>query len=290
MMKKNILLIVNPVSGGLGKADYVRAAKNFVSNKEINLVLYKTTGIDDLEKIRELYSGFKPERIIIAGGDGTIKLVADAVATKDVILGILPAGSANGLAVELDLLKTIEENLEIAFHHDYLEIDMVVINGRKSLHLSDIGLNAELIKNYKKSKNHGKWGYFVQALKTFVKTPKPFRVTIETSSTRIETEARMIVIANAQKYGTGVVINPLGTLNDGKFELVVLKKISLGVLSKIIIGNLPLVHKDIQIISTNAATIKTNFPVGFQIDGEYIGRENELSVSIYSEKMKVAVP
>lgn len=289
-MKKNILLIVNPVSGGLGKADYIRAARNFVSKNEINLVLYKTTDVDDIEKIRELYDEYKPKRIIIAGGDGTIKLVGDAVATKDVVFGILPVGSANGLAVELDLIKTIEENLEIAFYHDYLEIDMVVINGKKSLHLSDIGLNAELIKNYKKSRIHGKWGYFLQAFRTLLNAQKPFKVKIETSSARIDTEARMIVIANAQKYGTGIVINPLGTLNDGKFELVILKKINLGVISKIIMGRMPLGHKNIEIISTNFATIKTNFPVSFQIDGEYVGTENELTISISPEKMKVAIP
>ena len=102
-MKKNILLVVNPVSGGLEKADYIQAAQDFVSNKKINLVLYNTTGDNDISAIRELYDEYKPERIVIAGGDGTIKLVGDAVVTKDVILGILPVGSANGLAVELDL-------------------------------------------------------------------------------------------------------------------------------------------------------------------------------------------
>ncbi|WPR71751.1 diacylglycerol kinase family protein [Flavobacterium sp. NG2] len=289
-MKKNILLVVNPVSGGLEKTDYIQAVNDFVATKEINLVLYYTTDIDDILKIRELYDEYKPERIIIAGGDGTIKLVGDAVAHKDVVLGILPVGSANGLAVELDLIRTIEENLEIALFNDYLEIDMVVINHKKSLHLSDIGLNAELIKNYKKSKIHGKWGYFAQAFRTLVNAPKPFHVIIETARTTIDTEARMIVIANAQKYGTGVVINPLGTLNDGKFELVILKKINLGVISNIVMGRMPLGHKDIEIISTDSATIKTNIPVGFQIDGEYVGNENELTISISSDKIKVAIP
>jgi diacylglycerol kinase family enzyme len=51
----------------------------------------------------------------VAGGDGTIKMVAEAMENYDVIIGILPAGSANGLAVDLNLPTTIEENLEIVF-------------------------------------------------------------------------------------------------------------------------------------------------------------------------------
>jgi diacylglycerol kinase family enzyme len=51
---------------------------------------------------------------LLAGGDGTIKMVAEAMENYDVIIGILPAGSANGLAVDLNLPTTIE-NLEIVF-------------------------------------------------------------------------------------------------------------------------------------------------------------------------------
>jgi diacylglycerol kinase family enzyme len=43
----------------------------------------------------------------------------------------------------------------------------------------------------------------------------------------------MIVIANSQKYGTGVTINPNGAMDDGKFELVILKNLDLVVLGKL---------------------------------------------------------
>jgi hypothetical protein len=55
----------------------------------------------------------------------------------------------------------------------------------------------------------------------------------------VERVAEMIVIANSKKYGTGV-INPSGIMNDGKFELVVLKNIDLTIFAKIITGNIPL--------------------------------------------------
>lgn len=61
---------------------------------------------------------------------------------QNVILGILPAGSANGLATELDLMRTIEENLFIAFNNEGHEIDSVFINGKRSMHLSDLGLSS----------------------------------------------------------------------------------------------------------------------------------------------------
>jgi diacylglycerol kinase (ATP) len=283
-------MVANPVSGGIDKADFIKATALFAANENLNFVLYETCGTDDILRLRALYHNFRPERIIVAGGDGTIKMVAEAMEMEDVILGILPAGSSNGLAVELNLIQTLEENLAIAFCNDYMEIDMIVINGKKSLHLSDLGLNAELIKNYENSAVHGKWGYALQAFNTLAESEKPFAARIKANNINIECEARMIVIANAKKYGTGVVINPNGVLDDGKFELIILRNLSLVVLGKIIAGNIPLKLENVVVISTDKAAIKTDVPVSFQIDGEFCGTETELDIEILPKKMKVAVP
>jgi diacylglycerol kinase (ATP) len=288
-MKKSIIMVVNPISGDVDKTEFVSAAGFFTEKENLELILYETSGENDLIKIRELYIKHQPERILIAGGDGTIKMVAEAIEKHDVIIGILPAGSANGLSVDLNLPLTLEENLEIAFHGNYIEMDMIAINGKKSLHLSDIGLNADLVKNYENSETRGMWGYAVQAYTTLVDMQDPFEATITANNQTITYVARMIVIANSQKYGTGVIINPDGVMNDGKFELVILKNLDLLVFGKIITGNMPIESDDIEIISTDKATIKTNFPVNFQIDGEYCGAESNLEISILHKQLKVAV-
>lgn len=289
-MKKNILLVVNPISGDVDKSELIDATTLFAAKENLSLFTYLTSGDDDISKIKALYEKHKPKRIIIAGGDGTIKMVAEATENYDVIFGILPAGSSNGLAVDLDLMKTLDENLKIAFHNNYVELDTIVINHQKCLHLSDLGLNAELVKNYEKSNTRGKWGYFLQIVNTLVDSDDPFNAVVTTDDKIIECEARMIVIANSQKYGTGIVINPEGVMYDGKFELVILKNLDLMIFAEIIMGNMPLNREDIEIVSVDKATIKTNVPVSFQIDGEYCGKETELKISISPHKIKVAIP
>ncbi|SHG00770.1 Diacylglycerol kinase family enzyme [Flavobacterium fluvii] len=289
-MKKNVLLIVNPVSGAIDKREFIDATAYFAAKENLNLILYTTSGKEDVSNIRTLYDLHKPERVIVAGGDGTIKMVVDATEGQDVILGILPLGSSNGLAVDLDLMKSLDENLEIAFRNDYIELDSIIINDQKCLHLSDLGLNAKLIKNYEEGDLHGKWGYLLQAFVTLIDLEEPFEATITANNQTMECVARMIVIANSKKYGTGVVINPEGSMDDGKFELVILKNLDLIVFGKIITGNIPLNYDDVEIVSTDKASIKTNFPVSFQVDGEYCGDVKELIVSISSSKIKVAIP
>ena len=284
------MLVVNPISGDVDKSELIDAATIFAEKENLNLVIYNTSGASDIENIKVLYTTYKPKRIIVAGGDGTIKMVAEAMEAHNVIIGILPAGSANGLAVDLNLPPTIEENLEIAFRNDYMEIDMISINGKKSIHLSDLGVNAEMIKNYENSSIRGKWGYALQTVTTLIDLDDPFIATITGDFPTIECEARMIVIANSQKYGTGVSINPNGVMDDGKFELVILKNLDLVVLGKIISGNMPIDSEDVEIISTDKAFVTTNIPVSFQIDGEYCGKETKLNIEILPKQMKVAIP
>jgi len=288
---KKCLLIVNPIAGGNDKTEIINASREFARNEGVELIEFETTGEDDENAIRSLYMEHKPQRILVAGGDGTIKMVAEAVEQNDVIIGVLPAGSANGLSVDLELPNDIQETLKIAFHGNVMEMDMVCINDKKSLHLSDIGVNAELIRNYEGSKIRGKLGYALQAISTLTDLDPPFHVKIEANGKTIETEARMVVMANTQRYGTGVTINPVGKMDDGKFEIVILKSMDVFLIGKIIAGKIPLdSEEDVEIISTQQALITTNVPVCFQIDGEYCGEEERLEVRILHHQMKVAVP
>ncbi|NHN26537.1 YegS/Rv2252/BmrU family lipid kinase [Flavobacterium jejuense] len=288
--KKKFLLVVNPISGDRDKTQMLEQIQAFATHLDIDLVQYKTSGTNDYYKIKEAYDFHKPERIIIAGGDGTIKMVGEALEEEDVVFGIIPAGSANGLSIDLNLPTSLEENLEVAFQNDYMEIDMVEINGKKSLHLSDLGLNALLVKNYENGDTRGKLGYALQVINTLTESEDPFEVTIAVNGESITCIAKMVVIANSQKYGTGVTINPNGKINDGKFEIVVLKNLDLFVMGKIVTGNILLNSEDVEIISTEKAIITTSKKINFQIDGEYFGEVDRLDISILPAQMKVAVP
>ncbi len=290
MHQNKYILIVNPISGDVDKTEIIEKIQLFSLESNIELITFQTTGNDDVLELQNLYNTHKPNRILIVGGDGTIKFAAEALEQFDVIFGIIPAGSSNGLAVDLGLPESLESSLEIAAGSNFMDIDMIEINGKKSIHLSDLGLNASLIKNYENGETRGKLGYALQIITTLVELGDPFSAQIQVNNEIINCEATMIVIANSQKYGTGVTINPNGIMNDGKFEIILLKNLDLVVFTKIVTGNIPENSNDIQIISTDKATIIVNLPVSFQIDGEYIGEESQLDIKILPSQMKIAIP
>jgi YegS/Rv2252/BmrU family lipid kinase len=287
--KKKYILVINPISGDVDKTEIIEKTIAFADEMNIEIVVYETTGNDDESEIMKLYTTIKPERIIIAGGDGTIKMVGEVLEKQDVIFGIIPAGSANGLAIDLNLPKALDENIKVALQNNFIEIDMVEINKKKSLHLSDIGLNAVLVKNYENGTVRGKLGYALKVVQTLNESEESFDAIIEFEDQKIICEAEMIVIANSQKYGTGVVINPNGLINDGKFEIIVLKSVNLLTIGKIVTGNVSEETEEVDSYSTNKATITTSRKISFQIDGEYCGEVDQLHVTILPNQMKVAV-
>ncbi|WP_338814722.1 diacylglycerol kinase family protein [Bernardetia sp. Wsw4-3y2] len=297
MKNKNdnfIFLVINPLAGGTDKKNEKYIIKEYIENKGYNFVYYETTGNkeepSDETEIKKLYTKYKPKKVVIGGGDGTIKFVFETLFKEDIIFGILPMGSANGLAKDLDLPNDLETCLEIALQDNFKEVDSISINKMKSFHLSDLGLNAELIKNYHDSKIHGKLGYFLQMFPTILENKDPFNATISTPDTQIETQAKVILIANSSKYGTGVVVNPLGKVDDDVFEIVIFRSLELSLILKILFGNLPLEDDAIEIIRTKKALIQTDYPISFQIDGEFCGEVKQLDIEMEKQKIKIATP
>ena len=109
----------------------------------------------------------RPNTIAAVGGDGTVSMVVKKVLESSMNLAIIPTGSANGMAKELNISENIDEALKILENGVVKKADVLKINNLLCIHLSDIGLNAHLIKYFDRGSMRGKWGYAKLALKVF---------------------------------------------------------------------------------------------------------------------------
>lgn len=284
----NILLVVNPISGNLNKEMIVK--KITTSLKETKVRIYNTCGKKDKKKIAHIFQESCPNRVLIVGGDGTIKVVAEAMGDNKVILGIIPAGSANGLANDLELPMELEEAITVALGENSRELDVICLNDQLSLHISDLGLNAELIKNYELSSFRGKFGYAINSISALYNSNMPYTFVIDANGKSTKHQAIMVAIANSRKFGTGALINPRGKIDDGKFEILVFKKFDVLEILKTLQGELEMSPDFVEIIVATKATITTSVPIDFQIDGEYCDALKKVKAEIIPKKLRVAVP
>lgn len=288
-MKKNghILLIVNPISGNTNKKRIIEMLESQLSG--IPVKKYETTGKKDGKKVRRLIKKYRPKRILIIGGDGTIKLVAENLKHHSAILGIIPAGSANGLARDLDIPTSPKRYVPIALGNKTREIDAISINDQFCLHISDFGLNAELIKKYEESNSRGKFGYFINSISTLYDTNMPYDFKVKANGKVKLGQGMMLAIANSRKYGTGVVINPNGIIDDGKFEILIFKKFDFFQFLNSLKGESEIPSRFVETIVTDKATITTKIPVDFQIDGEYRKAIKKVKAKILPQRLRIAV-
>ncbi len=100
----------------------------------------------------------------------------------------------------------------------------------------------------------------------------------------------MIVIANASKYGTNVVINPIGTLEDALFEVIAVKKISATEIFKMIFTHSYYDPNKTEIFQTDALIMRSANRVHFQVDGEYLGKVREVKAVLLPAALLIRVP
>jgi len=287
---KKLLLVVNPISGGIDKAEIINFLQNKCEQEDRELSIYYTIGNTDEKPLREMIGNLQPERVIVIGGDGTIKLLAGIIKETSLPIGLLPAGSANGLAENLNLPPDLEGQVDIALGTHYVKLDCINVNGELCLHISDIGLNAELIKSYQEGNIRGKLGYLLHSIPTLIKSDFPFHFTIIIDGQVYQREGFLLAVANARKYGTGATINPGGKFNDGLFEVLLFKKFNIPQILKTFQEDVILSEDFLEIFPAKKASIKTTKPLPFQVDGEYFGEVQSVEAHVSTLKVRMAVP
>ncbi|RRB02372.1 diacylglycerol/lipid kinase family protein [Larkinella rosea] len=288
--KLKFLFAINPISGGQDKSTWESGIRAFFEKQPHSAELFLLDGKNDDTELPKHIESYRPDRLVAVGGDGTIKFVAEHALNAKIPLGIIPAGSANGMAKELNIPATLEGSLEVLVNGLEKPIDLICVNGTEHcLHLSDIGMNAQLVKYFDEGKMRGKIGYARGVLRVLMRR-RLLKLQINTGDEVVHRAAFMVVLANARMYGTGAVINPDGDVADGKFEVVVIRKLSLLSILRMFIHFRPFDPKYIEIFPATSVHIVTKRKAYFQIDGEYRGRIRELTAEIWPGHLRVILP
>lgn len=282
-----ILFVINPGSGNKN-TDWKKEIQDFFRDKPNELCFYELHKGCLPKEITAVIEKEKPQLIAAAGGDGTVKLVAECVIGKEIPVAILPAGSANGMAKELSIPEIPAEALEILITGVPRKIHLLEVNNELCIHLSDAGFNAYVVKEFQQENKRGKWGYVKAAWKALWKHNK-IEVSIKVDDEYKKCEAAMVVLANATMYGNGVVINPEGTLSDDLFEIVIIKKISFIEIFKMRFTQKEFNENKTELLQTSSVKLNSKHRFHFQVDGEYRGKMNTVEATIKPAALSILV-
>ena len=289
---QKILFIINPISGDVDKSGLEAIIKNCCEDYHIQFKIYKTTGVNDLDKLQDLLKKEKPDAVFAAGGDGTANLGARLVNHSDTPLGIIPLGSGNGLSKDVGIPQTVQEAINLIHTNKVKAIDTLELNGIPCYHISDLGFNALIVARYSQEESRGPQTYAKVALQEYLNY-QCHHYRIETDQETFEGEAFMISITNSNAFGSNVKINPNGINDDGIFEICLIesfpKMATLGLMYSIYTETID-ESEFTRIMPCREATIYNYTDTYAQIDGEVVELPKKIEVKQFPKSLRIVVP
>lgn len=288
-----ILFIINPVSGNKSNDKVILHIHQRAIEEGFDFKFLYTTGSNDDAVVREQLAAYKPDRVIVGGGDGTLQMVARNMLYSPIEFGILPLGSANGFSTSLGISSNLMEAVDQMINSRKTKpLDLLKFNGEHiCIHLGDIGINARMVKEYHESEGRGMISYAKHLLSSMQESPL-LQFTITTPDETVQKQGYMLAFANANKYGTGVHISE-GSVSDGKFEICNVERIAFedALKAGLTIFNV-FIDKEMfaDVISCAKAEITISEKIHFQIDGEYMGTTDRLSIEVIPSAIKLLIP
>jgi YegS/Rv2252/BmrU family lipid kinase len=218
---RNIIYIINPVSGRRGKISLQQFIEKKTTEQKISFRVFPSVANGDYSFLKPVIKEQKITDVIIAGGDGTVSQVVGSLLDCDVNFGIIPCGSGNGLALAAKIPRQPAGALKIIFNNKTEAIDGFYVNDRFACMLCGFGFDAQVAHDFADEASRGLATYMRLALKNFL-AMKKYRFRVQLQHTTIETEAYFISIANSNQFGNNFTIAPKASLTDGLLDIVIL--------------------------------------------------------------------
>lgn len=220
---KRMMLIINPRSGkGLAPGER-STAERLAKELGIELDVRVIEGPGHGRELAQEAVAKGMDRVISAGGDGTLNTVAAGLIDTKVPVGVIALGSGNGYARSLGLPLKPEEALRRAFTGIPALMDVCYLNDVPFLGTAGIGFDARVAHAFDKSKGRGMFGYARIILKEIFTAP-PMRVVLKANHETTEANVLMLVFCNTREFGNGAEISPGSLPDDGWAEVRVVRK------------------------------------------------------------------
>ena len=262
----------------------------------------------------------KVDLVIAAGGDGTVRAVAEALRGSDVPLALLPSGTGNLLARNLDLtLDDVGNSLRTAFRGTDRAIDLGVIrieheDGSITKHaylvMAGLGLDAKMLAaTDDELKARVGWLAYAKAIVTVLRDKNQLRLRYRLDDAPTRTvRAHTIMIGNCGSLPANILLLPDAAVDDGLFDIVVLRPEGFfgwlqimgkvfwenGVLRRTSVGRRLMGDtKEVRALNYlrgSELVLRLQRPEEIELDGDGFGKAVALKTWIDAGALKVRVP
>ena len=221
-LKKNIIFIINPISGTHGKDDMPALIEEHINTSVFRYEVVFTEYAGHASELARHYADKGTDVVVAVGGDGTVNEVARSLTHTQTALGIIPCGSGNGLARHLCLPLDPIHAIELINRCQIEDFDYGVINELPFFCTCGMGFDAFISLKFAEAGKRGPITYVENVLREGLKY-KPETYEVEDTTGARSYKAFLIACANASQYGNNAYIAPGATMKDGLMDVIVME-------------------------------------------------------------------
>ncbi len=233
----------------------------------------------------------KYDLIVAVGGDGTVNEIASALAGMDVVFGILPYGSGNGLSRFLDIPMNVVDAIKNLNFLKTQIMDGGKLNGKWFFNMAGLGFDAHISEVFAKEQNRGFSTYLKSSLKEVLNYQSHvYGITID--GQYLERKAFMLSFANSSQYGNNAHISPHASLQDGFIDVCIIKPIPVWRYPEMVIrmfGKWADSSSYVEIIKGKRIKIKRQDDGPVHLDGEPQHTTADVDIEIIPNVLKIIV-
>jgi YegS/Rv2252/BmrU family lipid kinase len=200
-----ILIIHNPTSGR--RRGSLREVIAHLEAMACRVTVHQTTCRGDAQAVTSRTTRAQYDRIVVAGGDGTVNEVINGLTPDSPPVALIPMGTANVLAAEIGLSSQSAEIAKTIVQGEAHPVSLGDVNGRKFLLMTGVGFDAFVVATVSAPLKRilGKGAYVLASFSQFLRGHLPrFEMLVD----GVRYEAASMVIANARFYGGRFVCAP----------------------------------------------------------------------------------
>lgn len=224
----SIVAIINPISGAGADPDAAARRMALVDaeakRRGLNADIHLTERAGHARDLAAASAAANVDLVIVWGGDGTVNEAGAGLIGSGTTLGLVPAGSGNGLAAALGTPREPLAALALAFDGETRTIDAGMMGERPFFNIAGIGFDARVaaLFNARGAGRRGGWPYIVIGVREACRYSGA-QYTIDLDGDRRSVNALLIAFANGREYGIGARIAPLAQLDDGLLDATIVE-------------------------------------------------------------------
>ena len=284
-----ILFIINPISGEQNKSEIIKSIPKLLDRNRFDIFITHTKRAGHAAEIAQKAVNENMDVVVAVGGDGTINEVAAQLVNTNTALAIIPCGSGNGLARDLEISLHYKEAIQQINKLELKKIDVGVCNNQYFFSIAGVGYDAKVAYDFNKGKKRKFAGYLWAIFKDYFNV-KAQQFEIKLGENKISDKYFLISVANCSQWGYNVKVAPGAKLDDGLFIVNLCKKPSIfsvipfGI--KLLAGKIEhSKHTDFK--TTNTISITSDMAFFYHLDGDAKGISRQINIDILPHALMV---